>query len=103
MSTTVSPLASESNLATPLNQSTPDLTPKKAMRAAAILAAIQPSQREQTKSALKNAEKKRKRVQKKHGEVLTYAESLARLKVEEEQRLSKNKDKENRQKRGKNK
>eukprot|EP00794_Sanderia_malayensis_P020956 gene20956-23007_t len=69
---------------------------------AAILAAIQPSQTEQTRSVLQNASKKRKRVQRKHGEVLTYSESLSRLKAEEEQRLSKNKEKENRQKRSRN-
>ena len=62
---------------------------------AAILAVIQPSQAEQTKSALQNTAKKKKRVQRKHGEDLTFAESLARLKVEKEQRLSKNRDKEN--------
>lgn len=56
---------------------------------AAILAAIQPVQTEGTKTALQNAARKRKRVQRKHGEVLTFEESLIRLEAEEKERALK--------------
>ena len=71
-----------------------NLSPKRAMRAA-ILAAIQPPQSGATSSALQNAARKRKRVQRNHGEVLTFEESLARLEREEHERVSKKQNKEN--------
>ena len=84
---------------TPKAKSTPsrlvsNLSPKRAMRAA-ILAAIQPPQSGATSSALQNAARKRKRVQRNHGEVLTFEESLARLEREEHERVSKKQNKEN--------
>eukprot|EP00794_Sanderia_malayensis_P010225 gene10225-11274_t len=77
------------NAELPKDSSTPkslhQMTLRKAMRAA-ILQAIQPVQTNATASALKNAAKRRKRVQRNHGEVLTYEESIQRLKTEEEER-----------------
>ncbi len=63
------------NAKPPMDSSTPktpsNMTPRKAMRAAK-LQAIQPVQTDAAASALNNAAKRRKRVQRNHGEVLTY-------------------------------
>ena len=73
------------------------VTPKKALHRA-ILATIWPKKSNLTKSALQNAKKRRERVQMEHGEVLTYEESLERLRKEEKEQKQKKQQKHKRKK-----
>ena len=75
-------------------QTAPD-TPRKLMRKA-VIEAVTPSPSEQTKAAMLNSKKKRKRVQARVGEVLTSDDVVERLRkehVEREEKRSKNEKK----------
>eukprot|EP00794_Sanderia_malayensis_P019809 gene19809-21749_t len=67
-----------------LSQTAPD-TPRKLMKEA-VIAAVTPSPSEQTKLAMLNSKKKRKRVQAKIGEVLTADDVVERLRIEQVER-----------------
>ena len=82
----------------PQQNNVPD-TPRKILREAIILA-ITPSPSEETKAAMVNSKKKRKRVQAKAGEVLTAEDVIKRLKEEESAREEKKKKKETKNKAG---
>ena len=82
----------------PQQNNVPD-TPRKTLREAIILA-ITPSPSEETKAAMVNSKKKRKRVQAKAGEVLTAEDVIKRLKEEESAREEKKKKKETKNKAG---
>ena len=73
---------------TSASESEQQMTPLKAMRLA-IVATVCPPVSESTRPAVENAGRKRRRVQKRHGEVLTYDSSLQRLHKEEEERRRK--------------
>ena len=73
---------------TSASESEQQMTPLKAMRLA-IVATVCPPVSESTRPAVENAGRKRRRVQKRHGEVLTYDSSQQRLHKEEEERRRK--------------
>ena len=69
---------------TSASESEQQMTPHKAMRYD-IVAIVCPPVSESTRQALQNAGRKRRRVQKRHGEVMTLDSSLQRLHREKEE------------------
>ena len=89
-----SPIRPTSTLASSSTSSAPECpdTPRTRMEKAIIRCAF-PAMSESTKKALKVTQRKRTRMQKKFGEVMTQESAMKRLKAEEKERATKRKNK----------